>query len=691
MKNYFYGFTRFSDDEILHLVSTATILLDLPIVTKEVIILALLHDSYYFGEKCVVEISKEFGNEIATLVQIYNEIAEKEIFVPNTDPEVLIRFLINRAKDLRVILVILANRIDDLKRGRYFSVSQNLNKSKEALYILSPIADRLGIGKFKFELENLAFKTLNYSDYKWIENFVLERKEEYEKLLLDVKNKLVEKMKEQKVKGEIVYRIKNIYSIYSKVVLKYNRDLRKISDFAGIRVIVSNISDCYKVLLICSSVWMQENERFKDYISNPKPNGYKSIHSTFFDKNGKSFEVQIRTKKMHEVAEFGLAARWKYNEFKKTSEYKENKSSINSKSNFLIEYLANWESKILNQVSTITVLENKSEKETIFVSTPKRDVLEIEKGAVILDVAFKIHTKVGEKCIGGKVNGKMVGIDYELKDADVIEIVVNENCKGPTEGWLQIVKTSFAKKHIKSFLRRKQKNEKSISGAEIFETEIVTKYGKDIFRLAKKALKKEENLLGFKSLEMFFVAIFDGEVSVEKFLKNADLIKIDDENKNSLIKKLVAQSDKKEDLLKTFEGINYSVAICCAPKRQDPVIGFVSKSKGIVLHKINCKNLIHTDLKNLIDVSWLGLNKAENFKISVQIFSEKFSDQDLEILKNFNQNIEDIVVQHIDEGILIDFFVKNLRNMIEARKFLDDLKFLSFCKNVRSAKLVKIF
>jgi len=680
-----------SEDHFLHLIRTASTLLTLPIVTKEMIILALLHNTFYFGEEWIEKLQNSFDEEIFNLVKTYSEIGDKEIFVPNTSSDILIKFLVSRAKDLRILLVILANKIDNLSQGNY-EKKEIQNKAKESLFVLAPIADRLGIGKFKFDLENLSLKFLHPTEYKWIENFVKNNKEIYEKFLTEAKDKIFSEMKLHKIKGEVSYRIKNIYSIYSKVVAKYGRDLRKISDFAGIRIIVSSISDCYKALSICSSLWSQEDEKFKDYIEHPKPNGYKSIHSVFKTDDGKSFEVQIRTEKMHEIAEFGLAARWKYNEFKKTSKYKEREKNINlkQKNESISEYLTKWESEILSEKfsSQKDSISQKIEN-VIFISTPKKDILELPKGSKVLDVAYKIHTKLGNKCIGAKINEKMVGIDYEVSDGDMVEIVTNDTKTHQTEGCLKFVKTPLAKKSIQNSLRKFKILENSKKGEELFDKIVLEKYGKEILKSAKKIISDEENFVGYKTKESFFAGIYEKTISIEKILKNFELISENEENSKNLSflqktekKESPEEEEEKEILVGGERGIAYSFARCCNPKKEDILVGFLSKTNGAVLHKSHCKNLQKTNILNLVDISSKN-NSIKNFGVLVGLTTEK---DILEDIRNVHKNFVVIKKERIQSDYFFEINFSDFNSISEIKTFLGKIKLLKFLKNVEFAK-----
>lgn len=433
---------------------------------------AILHDIVEDTNTTLEDIYELFGNEIGFIVESLTKLQKlfpkikQIIYEENTDIQKkelnlanLRRLFISTAKDIRVIAIKLADRLHNLRTLNYLDKDKQKRIAQESLDFYVPIAQKLGIWKIKSEMEDLAFYYLNPEEYKKIENYIQNTKklivENHEKVI----NIIQEKLKKENINAVIKSRIKTVYSIYNKMI-KRKVPLNEIMDIGAIRIIVEDVKECYLVLGILHSLWMPIQDRIKDYIAKPKPNGYQSLHTVVY--NGYPIEIQIRTKEMDYIAEYGVASHWKYKGFKDFAEYE--------------KIIENWKKNI----EGIEELKEEGIKEeilntTVFVFTPKGDCIDLPEGSTPIDLAYRIHTEVGNKCIGAKVNGRIVNLSYKLKSGDIVEIITSKNAT-PNIEWLKITKTNYAKSRIKQFLKKKNKQEYIKTANDIFSETIKTLY-----------------------------------------------------------------------------------------------------------------------------------------------------------------------------------------------------------------------
>lgn len=595
-------------------------------VDPNTLIAGLLHDIIEDTNTSYDEIKDKFGEEVADIVEgvtkldlLHYEGSKATQQVRNHQKMVLAM-----AKDIRVIFVKLADRLNNMRTLSYLDDERQTRISRETLDIFAPIAHRLGMYRLKAELEDLSFKYLYPAEYLDIARLLSDKKGNREADVERMRKDLIVVLTEEHFDFDIKGRIKNIHSVYYKMKNK-NLEFEEITDLLALRIVVNTISDCYRAIGIVHSKFVPLPGRFKDYIAMPKPNMYQSLHTTVVNR-GKIFEIQIRTREMDEIAEKGVAAHWAYKENKPGSSSRKNiEDIVSSKLRWyseLIKYTEESDSdeEILN-IFTDDIL-----NANVYVFTPKGDIIDLSQGATPLDFAFRIHTKVGEKTVGAIVNGKIRPLDYTLKTGDVVEIKTSQSSVGPNENWLKIAKTSNARSKIKNFLNKQRREFLIEKGKEELDREILIK--RAIIDLNDKVVAELFTNRGIKTVEDLYYEIGKNVISAigaaniltgtgKEELSDADLIeKI---NKIEVSKKRYVHSDI-NIIVEGLDKPSVRLANCCNPVLGDNIIGYVSKNSGIVVHRISCKNVETFEKERLIDVFWgtdINVRYTANLRILV--------------------------------------------------------------------------
>lgn len=609
---------------IIHPIQVACTLAEYQ-VDPSTIASGLLHDLLEDTDTSYNDLKTLFGEEVADIVEgltklhlLHYEGSKASEQVKNHQKMVLAM-----AKDIRVIFVKLADRLNNMRTLSHLDNERQVRISRETLDIFAPIAHRLGMYRLKAELEDLAFKYLFNEDYLEIAKQIKDKKGNRE---VDIK--LMQKELEILLKTEgfhqfnISGRIKNIYSVYRKMHVK-DLEFEEINDLLALRIIVETISDCYRAIGIVHSKFVPVPGRFKDYIAMPKPNMYQSLHTTVVY-HGKIYEIQIRTKQMDEIAEKGVAAHWAYKENQGQSR-KNIEDIVSSKLRWyseLIKYTeeSNSDEEILN-IFTDDIL-----NANVYVFTPNGDIIDLTAGATPLDFAFRIHTRIGEKTVGAIVNGKIVPLDYTLKTGDVVEIKTSQNAVGPNDNWLKIAKTSNARSKIKNFLNRQRRDMLIEQGQEDLEREIQTRHIS--LTLTDKQCKELFESKGVKSIEDLYYEIGKNVLSpitVINALTGKDIITedmlIESINKTPETKRQGKLRTLHSDVNIIVEGLtnpSVKLANCCTPVLGDEIVGYITKGTGIVVHRIICKNVQSFDKERLIDVFW-GNNSIKKYETQIKI------------------------------------------------------------------------
>ena len=598
-------YRKSGDDYIVHPVEVAKILMDMKMDT-DTIVAGLLHDVVEDTLIPIADIKYNFGDTVATLVDGVTKLKA----LPNgtkNQAENIRKMILAMAENIRVILIKLADRLHNMRTLKFMKPEKQQSISKETLDIYAPLAHRLGMAKVKSELEDLAFSYLHHDEFLEIKKLVDNTKEERKDYIENFIRTMIRTLSELGIKAEVKGRFKHFYSIYKKMYQK-GKEFDDIYDLMGVRVIVDDKATCYHVLGIVHSQYTPVPGRFKDYIAVPKSNNYQSIHTTIVGPLGKFIEIQIRTKDMDEIAEEGIAAHWNYKENKKSSK----DDNIYGWLRHIIEF-QNESDSTEDFIEGVT---GDIDRGTVFTFSPKGDIIELPVGATALDFAFMVHTQVGCKCVGAKVNGRMVTIDHKLKSGDKVEIITSKNAKGPSIDWLDIVVTHGAKGKIRKFLKDENKETVTKIGKDNLEKE-ASKLGMTLKEIENDpTLKKHMEKNNISSLDEFYFYI--GE-------KRSRLDILVTKIKNSLEKERAASTLTIEEVLKkkeekkkegkndfgiVIDGINNTLirfAKCCTPLPGDEIGGFVTKLTGITVHRKDCPNfhaMIEKDPSREILVKW---------------------------------------------------------------------------------------
>ena len=598
-------YRKSGDDYIVHPVEVAKILMDMKMDT-DTVVAGLLHDVVEDTLIPIADIKYNFGDTVAILVDGVTKLKA----LPNgtkNQAENIRKMILAMAENIRVILIKLADRLHNMRTLKFMKPEKQQTISKETLDIYAPLAHRLGMAKIKSELEDLAFSYLHHEEYleikKLVENTKEERKDYIENFIRTMKRTLVDLGLKAEVKG----RFKHFYSIYRKMYQK-GKEFDDIYDLMGVRVIVEDKAACYHVLGIVHSQYTPVPGRFKDYIAVPKSNNYQSIHTTIVGPLGKFIEIQIRTKERDDIAEEGIAAHWNYKENKKTSK----DDNIYGWLRHIIEF-QNESDSTEDFIEGVT---GDIDRGTIFTFSPKGDIIELPVGATALDFAFMVHTQVGCKCVGAKVNNRMVTIDHKLKSGDKVEIITSKNSKGPSIDWLDIVITHGAKGKIRKFLKDENKEIVSKLGKDSLEKE-AAKIGMTLKEIeSDPTLKKHMEKNNIPNMEEFYFYLGEKRSRLD-ILINKIKINLEKERAASTLtieevlkKKEEKRKEGKKDFGIVIDGINNTLirfAKCCTPLPGDEIGGFVTKLTGITVHRKDCPNfhaMIEKDPSREILVKW---------------------------------------------------------------------------------------
>lgn len=605
---------------IFHPLGTAEILADFHLDTST-IVASLLHDVVEDTKSSLKKIEKQFGQEVSFLIDGVTKL-DKVKFISHEEEQVenYRKLLLAMAKDIRVILIKLADRLHNMRTVNFLHKEKQMAVAQETLDIYAPIAHRLGIYLLKEELEDLAFKVLYPRQYQKIEGMVLERRGEREKYLAKFLDAFRQKLKEATIKAEIHGRTKHYYSIYQKMIQR-ERPFSEIYDLIGVRVIVSSVKECYEVLGLVHSLFKPVPGLFKDYIALPKFNMYQSLHTTVFGPEGRPVEIQIRARKMHETAEYGIAAHWKYKE----PEVSEKESIEYTK--WLQEMLA-WQSEAKNPQEFMGSLKIELFEEEVFVFTPKGKLLSLPRGSTPIDFAYSIHTDIGHHCVGAKVNNKIVPIDYQLKNGDIVEIITSKSSHGPSRDWLNIVHTSRARSRIKSWFS-KEEREESLELGKLYLTKALRRRGIPLHKsLTHEMMKQITKSFNLENVEELYLLIGEEKVPAQqvaaKIFKELRASLAEDEiTPEAMIPQvdyLPPKMEKETGIrVRGIEDILIKLARCCNPVPYDDIIGFVTQGQGVSVHRKKCANIKNLeDTGRLIDVEW-DRSQLASYKVEIQV------------------------------------------------------------------------
>lgn len=608
---------------ILHPLAVAQILADMKIDTTT-ITASLLHDVVEDTSYTLEDIKKMFGKEVAFLVDGVTKLSRLN-YRTKEDQQLnsMRKMFLAMAKDVRVVVIKLADRLHNMRTLRYMRSDKQKRIAQETLEIFAPLAHRLGIFNIKWELEDLSFRYLEPDKYYDLVDQMKQKRHVREEIVNEAIDVLKKALDEAHIHCEINGRPKHFYSIYKKMK-KDNRDLSQVYDLFAIRVIVDDVKDCYGVLGIVHSLWKPLPYRFKDYIAMPKPNNYQSLHTTVIGTREQPVEIQIRTWEMHRIAEYGVAAHWRYKEGNQTA----NKDAFDEKMGWL-RNLLEWQDTS-NPKEFVNALKLDAFSDEVFVFSPRGDVIDLPQGSIPIDFAYRIHTDVGHRCVGAKINGKIVPLDYKLKNGDIVEIITSKVGK-PSLDWLNIVGSSESRSKIRSWFKKENREENIAKGLDALERECkrlghdwkALNVGGRLGRVAKQMNAGSEDDL--------VAAVGYGGFAVNTVLiKLLELHKKDlqkqEEKTNSLaaLEKLKTKKPVKHNgtgiLVKGEPGLLVRLAKCCSPVPGDPIIGFITRGRGVSVHRADCPNVTHgqNDVDRLIDVEW-DYDGNERFEVNMEI------------------------------------------------------------------------
>lgn len=617
---------------IIHPIDVAEILAELGMDTNT-IAAGLLHDVLEDTDCTYKEMSDMFNEEIASLVNGVTKLGKIEYKSKQEQQADNVRkMLLAMAKDIRVIIIKLADRLHNMRTLKFMSKEKQKLKAKETLDIYAPLAHRLGMSKIKWELEDLSFRYLHEEEYYDLVRQIAEKRVEREAYISSIIDDLYKNLEESGIDSDIEGRPKHFYSIYRKMVNK-SKTIEQIFDLTAIRILVNSVKDCYGVLGIVHTIYKPIPGRFKDYIAMPKPNMYQSLHTTVIGPQGKTFEIQIRTFDMHKTAEYGIAAHWKYKE----GDAGEDKEKGFEKKLAWLRDMLEWQKETSDAEEFMEGFKIDLFSDEIFVFTPKGVVINLASGSTPIDFAYRIPTDVGNRCIGAKVNGKIVPLDYKLKTGEIVEIITSQSAKGPNMDWLNIAKSNQAKSKIKSWLKKAKKDENINKGKELLEKEL-RKQGVVLSEITKgdsyERLAKRYNL---HNSDDIYAAVGVGSISASAFVSRlkeenlGDKVKQSDEEIAKNIEEHIAKSDrvsKNESsygiTVKGESNLMIRFARCCNPVPGDEIQGYITKGRGVSVHRTDCSNLkslIDYDPNKVVDVSW-GVSKGASYVAEVRVKSD---------------------------------------------------------------------
>ena len=611
---------------IIHPVETAKILAQLG-MDEQTIVAGLLHDVVEDTPYTEEQLTEEFGSEVALLVdgvtKLGNLVFETK---EEAQAENMRKMFLAMSKDIRVLIIKLSDRLHNMRTIDYMPPNKIKEKCRETLEIYAPLANRLGMFNMKFELEDIALKHLEPEFYSNLAKQINQRKEEREQQI----NKIIEQLKGALDKLNIHYEVKgrskHFYSIYRKMRDKH-KQLDEIFDLMAVRVLVDTVKDCYAVLGVVHTMWRPIPGRFKDYIAMPKSNMYQSLHTTVFGDDEHPFEIQIRTYEMHQIAEYGIAAHWKYKEGIK-SDQEEGKLAW-------LRQTLEWNKDMDDSKEFMETLKMDLFSNQVFVFTPAGKVIELPAGSTPIDFAYKIHSAVGNKCIGAKINGKMVPIDHVLENGNIVEIITSANSKGPNIDWLKIAKSSNARNKIRQWLKKENKSENEEKGKSMLE-KYVRRKGYDPQQIIKtQRINRVAKELKFPNVEDLYSSLGYGGTMLSKVLDL--LVKFYDEEKQAELKKLKEiknyehkPSKKKSEntggiSIKGVDNLLIRLAKCCNPVPGDNIVGFITKGRGVSVHRADCPNITslpEEERARFIDVEWDIEKQQATFETEVAIVGE---------------------------------------------------------------------
>ena len=689
---------RSGEPYIIHPLCVGIILADLE-MDKETIAAALLHDVVEDTGMELSDIEKLFGADVAQLVDGVTKLTQLNYDKDKIEmqAENLRKMFVAMAKDIRVVLIKLADRLHNLRTLQYQTREKQIEKARETLDIYSPIADRLGISKLKIELDDLSLKYLKPEVYYDLAEKIALKKDAREELISSIVNEVSLHMREAGIKAQVVGRVKHFFSIYKKMV-NQQKTLDQIYDLFAVRILVDNVKDCYAALGVIHELYKPIPGRFKDYIAMPKPNMYQSLHTTLIGKNGMPFEIQIRTYEMHRIAEYGIAAHWKY---KESGSGKKADSAEDEKMSWLRQVLE-WQRDADDSKEFLSMVKSDFNLFTdeVFCFTPTGDVKHLPSGSTPIDFAYAIHSAVGNKMVGARVNGKLVPIDYKLQNGDQIAIITSQNSKGPSRDWLPLVKSTQAKNKINAWFKNERKEDNIVRGKEMLEKYCRQKmlnypeltkpeYMEGVLR--RYALKDWNAVLasvghgGLKESQVVGKLQETKQKLDKKKLTDEDILKASSEGAADISNPTVKKNSRGGIVVKGIHDVAVRYAHCCNPVPGDEIVGFVTRGRGITVHRTDCINMMNLpeeERSRLIEAEWQAPEndkESETYSTEIKIYCNNRIGMVMDISRIFTEakiDITSINLKNAKNGKATLILTFDIHGKDELAKLTDKLRMI---------------
>ncbi|CAN7345895.1 bifunctional (p)ppGpp synthetase/guanosine-3',5'-bis(diphosphate) 3'-pyrophosphohydrolase [Microbacterium foliorum] len=664
---------------ITHPLAVAQILAEMGLGPRA-IAAALLHDTVEDTGYALTDLTAEFGDEVAMLVDGVTKL-DKVKYGESAQAETVRKMIVAMSKDIRVLLIKLADRLHNARTWGFVPPEKAAKKAKETLEIYAPLANRLGIQAIKSELEDLSFAVLHPKIYNEIHNLIAQRTPQREKYLAQVVEEIDEDLRDLRIRGKVVGRPKQLYSVYQKMVVR-GREFDDIYDLIGIRVLVASVRDCYAVLGAIHARWTPLPGRFKDYIATPKFNLYQSLHTTVIGPSGRTVEIQIRTHEMHQQAEYGVAAHWMYKE-----RMNGGKAEVRASDSDMawLAHISDWQAETADPGEFLDSLRFEIGAKEVYVFTPKGRVVGLPAGATPVDFAYAVHTEIGHRTMGSKVNGRLVPLESELKSGDVVEVFTSKNPDaGPSQDWLGFVKSTRARNKIRGWFTKERREEAIEQGKEAI-ARAMRRQNMPLQRLmSQDSFAEVAQQLRYEDVSALYAAVGEGHVSTQSVLEKVTALVAATDPATGPIDlpgSMPSREPRSGDsgvLVRGASDILVKVAKCCTPVPGDAIVGFVTRGSGVSVHRTDCPNVkaLESDEDRFVEVSWAPTTKSV-FRVQIQVEaldrSGLLSDV-TRVLSEHHVNILSATVSTTDERLAISRFVFEMGDAVHLDRVLNAVR-----------------
>ena len=670
---------------IIHPVQVAYILADIGL-DEATICAALLHDVVEDTEVTHEDLVRDFGEEIATMVAGVTKLGELRYQASTEERQVenYRKMFLAMGKDIRVIIIKLADRLHNLRTLKYLRRDRQIANAKETMELYAPLANRLGIYSLKWELEDLAFKYLYPEEYRELVEGIDKKREERLKFIEKIMDDIRGQLKKQRIEAEVTGRAKHLYSIYRKMK-RDNKTLDQIYDLFALRILVNSVKDCYAALGVVHEMYSPMPGRFKDYIAVPKPNMYQSIHTTLLGEKGTPFEVQIRTWEMHRIAEYGIAAHWAYKEANYGKKGKQVVTVTKDKLAWLRETLE-WQQDMKDPQEFLNTLKTELFEDEVYVFTPKGKILVLPRDATPIDFAYSIHEEIGNHMVGCKINSKMMPIITKLQSGDIVEIMTSDSQKGPSRDWLKFIKTTKAKSKIQSWFKKEERSENIEKGKDLIDKEI-KRIGISHDELFKQDyINAALDRYKFKNLEDMYASVGFGAISqvkiisrmLEEYRKSHKEENIEQKIEELTSKRKTVKPSSTGVVVKGIDNCLVKLSKCCNPVPGDNIIGYITKGRGVSVHRTDCVNVkdLLKEEDRIIDVYWYT-EKAASYNVDITVYANDRTGllaDVIQVLSNLKTKLMGLNSKATKEHIATIEITIEVENIEELNKVLKELR-----------------